>query len=106
MRRKICGDAAFLPLTATGHGALNARAIALLNEGYFVKIPSDSKGRITMYLDRSRFENTPEFRIAVMQLVMYMTYVVHEEDEFSQQGFIFVVDCKVSYKDRYSMVSI
>jgi hypothetical protein len=56
MRCKLCGEAAFLPLVATGHGALNAEAIALLNEGYVVRLLDDSEGRTVIYIDRSRFQ--------------------------------------------------
>jgi hypothetical protein len=37
MRCKLCGEAALSPLVATRHGALNAEAIALLNDGYVVR---------------------------------------------------------------------
>jgi hypothetical protein len=104
MRRTICGEAAFLPLVATGHGALNADAIALLHGGHVVQLPDDSIGRSVLYLDRSRMQYTPTFRIAVLQLLMYMFCVISEEDESSQtNGFVLVFNCKV--RARRKMVS-
>jgi hypothetical protein len=65
MRRKLCGEAAFSTLVATGHGALNAEAIALLNEGYVVRLMDYSEGRTVLYIDRSRFQNSCDFRNAI-----------------------------------------
>jgi hypothetical protein len=96
MRCIVCGEAAFLPLVATGHGALNAEAIALLNGGYMVRLPDDSKGRSVLFIDRSRIQNSGVFRNAVLQLVIYMFCVKLEEEESSQKkGFVLVCNCNV-----------
>jgi hypothetical protein len=96
MRCKLCGEVAFLPLVATGHGALNAEAIALLNEGYVVRLLDDSEGRTVVYIDRSRFQNTSEFRNAILQLLLYMFCVLLEEEVSSQKkGFVIVANGRV-----------
>jgi hypothetical protein len=93
MRRTVCGEAAFLPLVATGHGALNAEAIDLLNGGYVVRLPDDSQGRSVVYIDRSRLQNMPVgvFRNAVLQLILYMFCVILEEESSQKKGFVLVV---------------
>ncbi len=48
MRRKICGEAAVLPLLTTRHGALNTEAIALLHDGHVVRLMDDLKGRTVL----------------------------------------------------------
>jgi hypothetical protein len=96
MRRKICGEAAFLPLVATGHGALNAEAIALLNDGYGVRLLDDLEGRTVLFIDRSRFQHNNAFRNSMLQLVLYMFCVILEEEDSSQKkGFVLVVNGKV-----------
>jgi hypothetical protein len=96
MRCKICGEAAFLPLVATGHGALNAGAIALLNDGYVVRLLDDSKGRDVLYIDRSRLQHDGEFRNAALQLILYIFCVILEEQQSSQKkGFVLVFNGKV-----------
>jgi hypothetical protein len=101
MRRTICGEATFLPLVATGHGALNADAIALLNERYIVQLSDDSSGRPIFYVDRSRLRSTPEFRYAMLQLLMYMFCVVLEEEVSSQKrGFVLILNGKVGARRK------
>jgi hypothetical protein len=96
MRLSVCGEAAFLPLVATGHGALNAEAIALLNGGYIVQLPDDSEGRSVLFIDRSRLQNSSLFRNAVLQLMLYMFCAVLEKEESSQKkGFVLVINCNV-----------
>jgi hypothetical protein len=96
LRCTVCGEAAFLPLVATGHGALNAEAIALLNNGIVVRLPDDSEGHSVLFIDRSRFQNSFVFRNAVLQLIIYMFCVILEEEELSQKkGFVLVCNCKV-----------
>jgi hypothetical protein len=96
MRRTICGEAAFLPLVATGHGALNAEAIALLNGGYAVRLLDDSEGRSVLYFDRSRVQSSGVFRNAMLRLFLYMFCVVLDEEESSQKkGIVMVVNCNV-----------
>jgi hypothetical protein len=96
MRCKLCGEVAFLPLVATGHGALNAEAIALLNEGYVVRLLDDSEGRTVIYIDRSRVQCNGDFRNVMLQLLLYMFCAILEEEESSQKkGFVIVVNGKV-----------
>jgi hypothetical protein len=98
MRRNICGEAAFLPLVATGQGALNAEAISLLNGGYAVRLLDDKEGRAVLFIDRSRFQHGSEFRNAILQLILYMlcAIVAEEEEESSQKkGYVLVVNGKV-----------
>jgi hypothetical protein len=98
MRSKICGEAAFLPLVATGHGALNAEAISLLNGGYAVRLLDDKEGRAVLFIDRSRFQHGSDFRNAILQLIFYMlcAIVAEEEKESSQtKGYVLVVNGKV-----------
>jgi hypothetical protein len=97
MRRTICGEAAFLPLVATGHGALNTETIALLNGGYVVRMmDGDSEGRSVLFIDRSRIQSRGVSWKAVLQLLLYMFCVVLEEEESSQEkGFVIVVNGNV-----------
>jgi hypothetical protein len=95
MRRKICGEAAFLPLVATGQGALNVEAIALLNAGYVVRLLNDSEGRTVIFFDRSRAQNNGDFRNAMLQLILYMACMVLEEESSQKKGLVVVVNGKV-----------
>jgi hypothetical protein len=101
MRSNICGEAAFLPLVATGHGALNAEAISLLNDGYVVRLLDDKEGRAVLFIDRSRFQHGSEFRNAILQLILYMLCaIVAEEEEEKEEsprkkGYVLVVNGKV-----------
>ncbi len=96
VRSKICGEAAFLPLVATGRGALNAEAIALLNGGYVARLPDEKEGRTVLFLDRSREQIGGDFRTAMLQLTLYMFCVILEEEESSQKkGFVLVINGKV-----------
>jgi hypothetical protein len=110
MRCKIFGEAAFLPLVATGHGALNAETISLLNSGYGFRLLNDSEGRTVIYIDRSRFQHSSEFRNSMLQLVLYMFCVILEEEESSQKkGFVLVVNgkvCKTIFFRPFHMYSI
>jgi hypothetical protein len=109
MRSKICGEAAFLPLVATGHGALNAEAVSLLYGGYVARLLDDKEGRVVLFIDRSRFQHGSEFRNAILQLILYMLCVIVEEEESAQKkGFVLVVNGKVrrclllDYSRKYS----
>jgi hypothetical protein len=96
MRSKICGEQAFLPLVATGHGALSTEAIGLLNSGYVVRLLDDKEGRTVLFIDRSRFQIGGVFRNAILQLILYMLCMIVEEEESSQKkGFVLVVNGKV-----------
>jgi hypothetical protein len=96
MRRKSCGEAAFLPLVATGHGALNAEAIAMLNNGYGVRLQDDLEGRTVLFIDRSRFQHGSPFRNSMLQLLLYLFCVMLEEEDTAQKkGFVLVVNGKV-----------
>jgi hypothetical protein len=66
IRSRIFGENAFLPLTLTGNGALSHDAIQMLNVGYWFGIPDDSKDRTVVYFDRSRNQNSPQFRNAMV----------------------------------------
>jgi hypothetical protein len=68
MRCKIFGETAFLPIVATGHGALSRAATAMLSEHYCLPLKEDSKGRAVVYYDRSRLKNSTEFRNAIVSL--------------------------------------
>jgi hypothetical protein len=95
MRRIICGEAIFLPLVATGHGALNAEAISLLNDGYVVRLLDDEEGRAVVFIDRSRFQHGSEFRNAILQVSLYMFCVMLEEESSQKKGFVLVANLKV-----------
>jgi hypothetical protein len=95
MRRIICGEATFLPLVATGQGALNAEAIAMLNGGFMLRLLDDSEGRTVLFMDRSRSQNSGEFRTASLQLVIYMFCVMLEEESSQKKGFVLVINGKV-----------
>jgi hypothetical protein len=95
MRRNICGEAAFLPLVATGQGALNAEAISLLNGGYAVRLLDDKEGRAVLFIDRSRFQHGSEFRNAILQVSLYMFCVMLEEESSQKKGFVLVANLKV-----------
>jgi hypothetical protein len=95
LRRIICGEDIFLPLVATGQGALNAEAISMLNGGYVVQLLNDSEGRTVFYIDRSRSQNTSVFRTASLQLLLYMLCVMLEEESSQKNGFVLVVNGKV-----------
>jgi hypothetical protein len=80
---------------AIGHGALNAEAIALLNDGYGVRLLNDSEGRTVLYIDRSRFQHGSEFRNSMLQLVLYMFCVILEEVSSQKKGLVIVVNGRV-----------
>jgi hypothetical protein len=85
MRCKIFGETAFLPIVATGHGALSRAATAMLSEHYCLPLKEDSKGRAVVYYDRSRLKNSTEFRNAILQVFMYTLNCFIAESEAAQK---------------------
>jgi hypothetical protein len=87
LRRKICGEAAFLPLAATGHGALNAEAIALLNGGYIVRLLNDSEETYG-YLYRSITVPTRQWvsKCHIATIALYVLRDIRGGGNFPEEG--------------------
>jgi hypothetical protein len=75
MRRKIFGEHAFLPLTLTGNGALSQDAIEMLHGGYLFGLADDTQDRTIMYFDRSRNQNSPQFRNALVSALSVFSII-------------------------------
>lgn len=98
-RTELFGERAFLPMTATGNGALNAKDLNVLSSGGFYELPPDVEGRPVLCFDRSRLANdfdTPESEDMMMcrrRIGQYMGYRVSTIPVAQQKGFraIYVV---------------
>lgn len=85
-RREIFGDRAFLPMTASGDGALTAEVIEFLTSGVQTILPKDSEGCTVMCFDSSRrLECCPATRL---QAAFWIGHEISLNDRSQTEGFV------------------
>jgi hypothetical protein len=54
LRKQVFQERAFLPMDVSGHGALTADDVRILQTGYCINLPRDAQGRCVLYADNSK----------------------------------------------------
>jgi hypothetical protein len=90
-RCRFFGERAFLPMIATGDGALSERDIECLKNGNCFVLPNDSKGRTVVFYDAFS-ANDPHSLEAVIRSIFYVGQVACENE--MTDGWVCLVVCR------------